>query len=221
MSPSKAAYYTHIPPLHYHHQNQNDIVLPLYDYNPYRSRRRFHFHLIWAVGILLFLAAVYVFWPSDPVLKIERLKLNRIKVHTVPRLAIDISMFVTVRVHNTDVYSMDYKSIDVAVGYRGKKLGHVRSAHGHVKAKGSSYVDAKLEFTGIRVLSDVVYFLEDLAKGTVPFDTVSEVEGHLGLLFFDFPMEAKISCEVLVNTANQTIAHEKCLHKVSVDSCTI
>lgn len=190
MSPSKEAYYTHLP--NSHHQHQNDVVVsPLSTiFNHSRSLRQSY--IIWAVGLVIFLGAVYVCWPSDPELKIVRLRLKRIKVHTVPHLSIDIWMLVSVRVQNTAVYSMDYQSLDVAVGYRGKKLGHVRSDGGHVKAKGSSDVDAKLAFEGINVMSDVVFFLEDLAKGTIPFDTNSEVEGYLGLFFFHFPMEVII-----------------------------
>ncbi|KAK4269423.1 hypothetical protein QN277_022581 [Acacia crassicarpa] len=208
MAASKAIRYTLLlrP---FQRKYQDDVVLPIYIPSP-TSRQRL---IIWVISVVLFLGLVYICWPSDPVLKIERMKLNRIKVHTLPRLAVDISMLVTVKVHNGDVYSMNYKSLDVAVGYRGKKLGHVKSEDGHVRAKGSSYVDARLEFTGIRVLSDVVYFLEDLAKGTVPFDTSTEIEGYLGLLFFSFPMEANLRCEVLVNIANQAIERQKCRRK--------
>ncbi|KAF8025561.1 hypothetical protein BT93_F2410 [Corymbia citriodora subsp. variegata] len=119
-------------------------------------------------------------------------------------------MFLTIKVCNADVYSMDYSMLDVAVGYRGKMLGHVKSDHGHVRALGSSYVDAELEFDGVEVFSNVVFLLEDLAKGTVPLDTVTTVEGRVGLFFFGFPLKAKVSCEVSVNTNNQTIVRQDC-----------
>lgn len=87
---------------------------------------------------------------------------------------------------------MDYRTLEVAVGYRGKKLGHVRSENGHVRALGSSYVEAELDLECVKVLSDVVFLLEDLAKGTVPFDTVTEVTGRLGIFFFRFPLKVKV-----------------------------
>lgn len=89
------------------------------------------------------------------------------------------------------MYSLDFTTLDVAVGYRGKLLGHVTSEHGHVRAMGSSYVEAMLDLSGIEVLSDVVYMLEDLARGTVPFDTVTAVAGWFGLTFFKFPLKVK------------------------------
>ncbi|XP_057724156.1 uncharacterized protein LOC130940123 [Arachis stenosperma] len=122
-------------------------------------------------------------------------------------------MLLTVRVHNAGVYSLDFGGVDVAVSYRGKKLGHVISEHGHVSARGSSYVDADVEFAGIAVVPEMMLFLEDLAKGAIPFFTVSQVNGQMGLAFFHFPIQAKLSCEVLVSTVNQTIIHQHCLHE--------
>ncbi|KAG2729175.1 hypothetical protein I3843_01G230600 [Carya illinoinensis] len=205
MATSKADYYhpIHVPiPPH-----QNYVVLTPYYHSSNRRRLR-----IICTGLIILLAAVvYIFWPADPDVKIVRLRLNRIHVHTFPRVSVDISMFVTVKVRNTDVYSIDYKMIDVAVGYRGKKLGHVRSHRGHVRARGSSYVDALLDFDGVELMSDAVYLLKDLAKGRVPFDTRTEIEGQLGLFFIQVPLSAKVSCEVLVNTINQTIARQNCV----------
>ncbi|KAK3219748.1 hypothetical protein Dsin_013718 [Dipteronia sinensis] len=109
---------------------------------------------------------------------------------------------------------MDYKSLDVAVGYRGRKLGHVKSGRGHVRALGSSLVNAKIELECVKVFSDFVFFLEDLARGTVPFDTVTQVTGRLGLFFFRFTFETKLSCEVLINTNNQTIIRQHCHRKL-------
>ncbi|KAB1226712.1 hypothetical protein CJ030_MR1G008439 [Morella rubra] len=185
MATSKADYYTALPVPY--QPAQNYVVLA--PYYPSTNRRRWR--VILAVSLALLSAIVYIFWPSDPDVKIVRLHLRRIQIHTVPRVAVDISMFVTVRVRNTGVYSMDYNALDVAFGYRGKNLGHVTSEQGHVRARASSYVDAQLDFNGVRLLSDVVYLLEDLAKGTVPFDTVTEIKGQLGLFFFEIPLSVK------------------------------
>nr|AII99859.1 late embryogenesis abundant protein [Cicer arietinum] len=172
------------------------------------------FQVTCTVSLLLLFTSAYIFWPSDPYLKIVRLKLKRIKVHRVPHITVDISMLLTLSVQNADVYSMDFGAVDVAVSYRGKPLGHVRSENGHVRAMGSSFVDADAEFAGIGVLPEIVFLLEDLAKGTVPFDTVSQVRGQMGILFFHFPIKAKLSCEVLVSTINQTIVRQHCLHEL-------
>lgn len=153
---------------------------------------------------------MYIFWPSDPEVKIVRMHINRMQIHTIPIIALDISLLVTMKVRNPGVYSLDFTTLDVAVGYRGKLLGHVTSEHGHVRAMGSSYVEAMLDLSGIEVLSDVVYMLEDLARGTVPFDTVTAVAGWFGLTFFKFPLKAKVSCEIVVNRFSQTIIRQNC-----------
>jgi LEA14-like dessication related protein len=179
-SKPKADYYTHLPLP----PPQNYVVLTPY----YTSSNRNRCRILFTVSLILLAAIMYVLWPSDPDVKIVRFKLNRVHIHTFPRVAVDISIFVTVRVRNTGVYSMGYTFLDVGVGYRGKRLGHVRSESGHVRARGSSYVDAVLEFDGVELLADVVYLLEDLARGTVPFDTVTEIKGQLGLFFVQVPL---------------------------------
>ena len=92
------------------------------------------------------------------------------------------------KIINVDVYSIDYSSLVVSIGYRGKKLGFVTSDRGHVRGMASSYVDATLELEGVEVLSDVIMLVEDLARGSVPFDTVTEVRGRLGVFFFEVPL---------------------------------
>lgn len=174
---SKASFYTLLLRKPHNHHHQNYVVL---------SRRRV---VTLAVGVLILLSALYIFWPSGPDLKIVGLKLRRIKVHPVPPITIDISMLLTLRVHNVDVYFMDFGAVNVAVAYRGKMLGHVTSRRMHVRARGSSYVDADVEFAGISVLPELVLLLEDVARGIVPFDTISHAKGQLGLLFFHFPIK--------------------------------
>ncbi|KAJ4836684.1 hypothetical protein Tsubulata_043327 [Turnera subulata] len=211
--PSPTHYYTHLPS----QPEQGFILLPFCNCNnpltdPIRRRRRWPtISALILLPILILSGLAYLLWPSDPTLQVVRLRLDKIRVHTIPIISLDISMHVTIRVRNVDVYSMDLNTLDVAVKYRGKRLGHVTSGRGHVRAFASSYVEAELNLIGVRVLTDVVPLLEDLAKGSVPFDTVTEVSGRLGLLFFGFPLKAKLSCEVLVNTKNQTILRQSCL----------
>ncbi|KAJ6706346.1 LATE EMBRYOGENESIS ABUNDANT (LEA) HYDROXYPROLINE-RICH GLYCOPROTEIN FAMILY [Salix purpurea] len=204
--------YTQIPS-----QHGEGCVLPFYGHPATLFRCRWP--VTTTVLLLLLSALVYVCWPSDPMVEVVRLRLNKIRIHTLPIINVDLSLYVTLKVRNLDVYSMDFTSLDVAVKYRGKRLGHVRSDHGHVRALGSSYVDAEIDLRGISVLSDVVSLLEDLGRGTVPFDTVTEVSGKLGLFFFGFPLKAKSSCEVLVNTHSQTIARQTCYPEVSRHCC--
>ncbi|XP_014500808.1 uncharacterized protein LOC106761752 [Vigna radiata var. radiata] len=196
---SKASFYALL--LHKPYNHQNLVVL---------SRRRV---ISCALSMALLVSTLYVLWPSDPDLKIVGLKLRRIKVHPVPPVTVDISMLLTLQVRNADVYFMDLGAVNVAVAYRGKMLGHVRSREVHVRARGSSHVDADVEFAGITVLPELVLLLEDVAKGIVPFDTVSHTGGQFGLFFFHFPIKAKVSCEVLVSIVNQTIIRQHCLHE--------
>ncbi|KFK35787.1 hypothetical protein AALP_AA4G036600 [Arabis alpina] len=121
-----------------------------------------------------------------------------------------MTLLVTLKVTNADVYSFDFTALDVAVDYRGKTLGHVSSDGGHVTAFGSSFLEAETELDGVTVFADVIHLIHDLAKGSVEFDTVTETNGKLGVFFFRFPLKAKIACGIMVDTVNQTISHQSC-----------
>ncbi|KAL3631869.1 hypothetical protein CASFOL_024853 [Castilleja foliolosa] len=209
----------HLPPQPHSHPPQYVIVLPPYP-SPQRHRllrKSCQRCIFCSAAILLFLvAAAYLFWPSDPDLSVVRLRLDRLHFHTRPKISVDITMDLTVRVFNKDFYSMDYDSLVVAIGYRGETLGHVTSAGGLIEARGSSYVNATLQFDRVEILSDVmILLLEDLAKGAVTFDTASEIGGQLGVFFIDLPLKTKMKCAVIVNTRNQTIARQSCYPEVS------
>ncbi|KAL3644345.1 hypothetical protein CASFOL_012277 [Castilleja foliolosa] len=59
-----------------------------------------------------------------------------------------------------DFYSIDYDSLDVSIGYRGKRLGYMSSDGGGIKARQSSYVNATPHLDATEVLSDAIYLIE-------------------------------------------------------------
>lgn len=75
------------------------------------------------------------------------------------------------------------------MSYRGRHLGSVQAAGGRVQARGGSNLEAELHLDGVRVLDELVYLIQDLAKGSVPLDTVTKVEGSLSLIFAEIPVK--------------------------------
>lgn len=113
------------------------------------------------------------------------------------------------------MFSLEYDSLDVGIEYRGRELGVMKfEGGGIVKAMGESYVEAEVEMNGLEIVHDVFSLLMDLARGFVPFDTVSKVDGKLGLFFFKIPIKSRVSCEVLVSTKNQSVVHQDCYPEV-------
>ncbi|KAH7661763.1 LEA14-like protein [Dioscorea alata] len=161
------------------------------------------------VSVLL-AGSLFFLWPSDPEISVSRLRLNRIHIFPQPIVRLDISIGLEIKVRNRDFFSLDYDSVVASIGYRGRRLGSVISKGGHLVARGVSYVDAELHLDGIRVLNDVFYLIEDLARGSIPLDTVTEIEGQLHLFSLDVPIQGRISCAVHVNPENQTIIHQGC-----------
>lgn len=190
---------------------QNYVVL----YNNSLAAPRFRAFLrcclTYSSSFVLLSLILFLLWPSDPEVQIVRVQLNNVAVRTSPRLSLDLSLSIVARVRNRDFFSLDYESLGVSIGYRGRKLGFVSSEGGHLKARAASYVNSTLVIDGFEVLHDIFYFIEDVARGSVPFDTDTLVKGDLGFLsLLKIPLKAKVSCEVIVNPHNQIIVRQNC-----------
>lgn len=175
------------------------LLLPVY---PFQRRRRqsccclqvlsASSSLIAVVfSFLLLASAIFLLWPSDPEISIVGLRLNRFRVAPPPVGSIDIAMGMEIKIRNPDFFSINYSSIDASIFYRGALLGSMSSVGGRVDARKVSYVDADLHLDGVRLLEDAIHLIGDVAKGSVEFDTVSEIQGWLRLFFFDVPIKVK------------------------------
>ncbi|CAK7334944.1 unnamed protein product [Dovyalis caffra] len=197
--------YTSLPS-HRDFYPQNVIVLSYYHPRNHFINRC----LLFTTAFFLLSATVYFLYPSDPAIQLSRIRLNHIRVKSSPELTLDVSFSLAIKVRNRDFFSLDYDSLGVSVGYRGRELGFVNSKGGKIRARRSSYVNATLDLNGLEVIHDVFYLIQDLARGVIPFDTETQVKGDLGLLFFKIPIKGRVSCQVFVNTNNQTIEHQDC-----------
>ncbi|KAK8696926.1 hypothetical protein V6N13_113096 [Hibiscus sabdariffa] len=178
--------YTPLPP---NPHQRNVVVSSLHGHLPSQNDRCLSRGVTFA-GILLLLSAAALFlYPSKPSLKLARVRLNRVGVKPSPKITLDLSFSLTVLVRNRDLFSLEYEKLVVWVGYRGKELGVVKSEGGQVVARGSSYVKATLDLNGLVVVHDVVYLIQDWAKGVIPFDTSTMVDGVVGVFPLKFPFK--------------------------------
>ncbi|RRT62169.1 hypothetical protein B296_00040373 [Ensete ventricosum] len=180
------------------------VLLPFYPRRHRRHRRGGCCHccgslfssstlLSSAFLLVILCSAAFFLWPSDPQLTVARLRFDDLRVTPPPFATIDVVLSVDLRVRNPDFLALDYRSIVVSIGYRGRPLGSVTADGGHIRARGVSYVHAKLDLDGIRVLNDAIYLIEDLSRGSLPLDTVTEVQGRMRLFFFDVPVRVQFT----------------------------
>lgn len=171
-----------------------------------------------ALSIVIILVAAYFVWPSDPRIEVVRMRLNKIKWRTetapgsfLPRVFLDLSMGLTVKVTNRNYLGVYYDHVNVGISYRGEKIGRVTSERSaYIPPRGTTYVDATLDVHGIQVLADVFYLLEDIARGHIPLQTVTDFDGNIRLFSLKVPLQAIMSCEIVVDTNEQIILREEC-----------
>lgn len=171
------------------------VVLPPYP-PPHRhvllrkSCRRCLF--CFALLLVGFVAAGYILWPYNPELSIVRLRLDRLQFHNESQVSIDVTLELRVKVWNPAVYSLNYDSLVVAIGYGGERLGFVNSDGGVVMARDASYVNATLRLDRVEISSDVVELIKELEKGEVTLDAISEISGKLGIFSLQMPLKVTL-----------------------------
>ncbi|KAJ1701141.1 hypothetical protein LUZ63_000920 [Rhynchospora breviuscula] len=199
------------------------LLIPSYPILCLRLRRRprrnlcltsCSFCFVSLLSSLLFLLLVFslflLLWPSDPAIHVTRLHLKHLHISPPPRASFDLTLTLNLNVRNPDFFALDYTSVVSSVSYRGRYLGSVHSAGGRVAARGESNLEAELRLNSVKIVDELVYLIEDLTKGSVPFDTVTEVEGSLGLIFADIPVKGNISCSLNVNPKTRSIVRQDC-----------
>jgi len=170
------------------------------------------------LSIVIILVAAYFVWPSDPRIEVVRMGLNKIEWRPekfpgsfLPRIFLNLSMELTVKVTNKDYLGVYYDHVNVGIAYRGEKIGRVTSENSaYIPPRGTAYVDATLDIHGIQVLADVIYLLEDIARGHIPLQTVTDFDGYIRLFSLKVPLQAIMSCEVDVDTNEQTVLRQEC-----------
>ncbi|XP_078443666.1 uncharacterized protein LOC144713059 [Wolffia australiana] len=195
-----------------------------------RHRRSFLRSLLSSSSLLALLSlslllafSLFLFWPSDPLLRLSRVALRSIHLsppkHAATAPTLDVDLDLEIRVENKNLFSLDYRKIRSGIGYRGRDLGSLIAPGGFVRAKGVSYVDARLRLDGIRVLADLFLLIEDLARGIVVFDATAELmDGRLQILGFHFPIQGKVSCSINVDVVKQKIFSQDCYPELSSSS---
>ncbi|KAJ4813004.1 hypothetical protein LUZ62_025570 [Rhynchospora pubera] len=160
--------------------------------------------------LLLLFSLFLLLWPSDPAIHVTHLHLNHLRISPPPRASFDLTLELSLNVQNPDFFALDYRSVVSSVSYRGRYLGSVHSAGGRVAARAESNLQAELRLDSVKIVDQLVYLIEDLTKGSVPFDTVTEVEGSLGLIFAQIPVKGNISCSLNVNPKTHSIVRQDC-----------
>lgn len=184
-----------------------------------RSNGRFLTYAVCgALSIVMIAVAAYFLWPSDPRIEVVRIRLNKIDWRTekssgsfLPHLFLDLSMGLTVKVKNRDYLGVYNDYLKVGIAYRGEKIGRVTSVNSaYIPPRGTAYVDATLDIEGFQVLADVIYLLEDIAHGHIPLQTITNFDGYIRLFSLKVPLQAIMSCEVVVDTNQQTVLRQEC-----------
>lgn len=188
-----------------------------------RRRRRRLYCLISLLLLLLLLAATAlvlaftVFKIRDPSTVLVSVRVlgasPRISLPDM-RLDLNLSLGLTVRVHNPNYASFSHGSGGLTLlRYRGAQVGEGAVAPGKVPARGTEMVQLAATVEVDRILTEVAQLVQDVAGGAVAIDAETRLPGRVTLLgFIKLHAVGTTNCHVVFGVANLTVTSQQCTH---------
>lgn len=192
---------------------------PLPPFRPRRrccSRRRCATSCACFSLVLLAVAAVAAFfvWPRSLEMTVMDLHLGNIHFNVVkgliPQVFLTITLDVRLRVRNPNFFGVTYDTVTVSILFEGDEIGDLQSQGDDFQARSTSYVDATLDLNSYQIASNVLLLVAALDNGALPLQTVTVLNGHINVLWFELPLQGMVSCNLVVDPQEQVLISQDC-----------
>lgn len=166
--------------------------------------------------VILIAVAAFFVWPRSLSMSVDDISLG--KIHFVikreggilPSVYLNLTINLKLEAENPNYFSATYETIIVSLYYDGDELGEVESHGGSIGRRSTSSVDAVCELNGNQIASNVLSIIADYYFGAIPVQTIVTFNGHLNVLWFKIPLEADVTCDLLIDTNTQELASTSC-----------
>lgn len=159
--------------------------------------------------VVLFLTVLRV---RDPSTRLVSAQLAGFAPSLTPPLQFNVTLLLTVAVHNPNPASFSFESGHAQLWYRGVLVGDADVEPGRVPSRG----DGTMQMV-MTVLSDsftpdtMTELIKDLEAGAVPFDADARIPGKVGLLgFIKLHAVAYSKCHVVFGVPEMRVRSQEC-----------
>ncbi|XP_002974039.2 uncharacterized protein LOC9643043 isoform X1 [Selaginella moellendorffii] len=211
------------PVVHHHYYAPLDGRPPVLESSKTKSCAFQCFTVLYPIILVLGFTA-FMLWPSDVKIEVQKTELVSMSWDSLKRaiveqqqrsndlgLDLDLKFQVQLLVRNPNYFGVRYDRIVVELGYRGDKLGRVVLEGGEIPALKVVTVDGVMDLKGMRVFVNAGSLLLDIARGRLPLETDMNFSGNLEFLLVHPHLEAKLSCDIVVNPGTNEIMEKSCL----------
>lgn len=134
------------------------------------------------------------------------------------RLDLNLSLDITVRVHNPNYASFSHSSGGLTrLRYRGAQVGEAAVAPGRVPPRGTEMVQLAATVEVDRILTEVGQLFQDVAGGVVAIDAETRLPGRVTVLgLVRLHAVATADCHVVFGVANLSVTSQQCTHDTTL-----
>ena len=157
--------------------------------------------------LVLFLTALRV---RDPT---TRLVSSRVIGFTPgPDLQFNLTMLLTVDVHNPNRASFSYESGSAELWYRGVRVGVAGVDPGRIPSRGDGTMELEMTVLSSSFGAELAQLVRDMEAGAVPLDASARVPGKVGLLggVLKLRVVAYSDCHVIFGVPEMKVRSQVC-----------
>jgi hypothetical protein len=139
-----------------------------------------------ALAVTVLALSLTVFRVRDPTTRLESTRLAgvapRLAAFPVPTLQLNVTLLLTVAVHNPNAASFAYSAGHTDLTYRGAQVGSAEIVPGRIPSRGDGDVRLALTLQADRLASDLAQLLRDVEAGSVPMESSTRIPGRVSIL---------------------------------------
>ncbi|MCO5557848.1 hypothetical protein L7F22_011420 [Adiantum nelumboides] len=165
--------------------------------------------------VVIAIAAFFV-WPRSLNMSVDDISLGKIHFQIkregsiIPSVYLNLTLDLKLEAENPNYFDVTYETVIVSIYYDDDELGEVESHGGNIGALSTSSVDATLELNSNQIASNVLSLLADVYNGAVPLQAVTTFDGHINVFWFKIPLEADVTCNMVIDPNGQTVVSNSC-----------
>ncbi|KAF8682054.1 hypothetical protein HU200_045514 [Digitaria exilis] len=180
-----------------------------------RRRRRCCFACL-AVSLLLGVTLLVLFLTvlrvRDPTTRLTSSKVIGFDLGPGPGLQFNITMLLTVDVHNPNRASFSYESGSAELWYRGVLVAVAGVDPGRIPSRGDGDMELTMQVLSGSFGAELPQLAKDMASGAVPLDASARVPGKVGLLGGVLKLRAVAysDCHVIFGVPEMEVRSQVC-----------
>ena len=162
------------------------------------------------LGVTLLVLFLTVLRVRDPT---TRLVSSRVIGFTPgPDLQFNLTMLLTVDVHNPNRASFSYESGSAELWYRGVRVGVAGVDPGRIPSRGDGTMELEMTVLSSSFGAELAQLVRDMEAGAVPLDASARVPGKVGLLggVLKLRVVAYSGCHVIFGVPEMKVRSQVC-----------